>query len=213
MLGEYFGSQGIEFASSYTGALVRQQQTAAQVRAAYNDASVSFPEVVVEPGWNEFNFHQIYRELAPLLCEEDAEFRSEYEAVRAEIEASAGAQDADIHRRWWPSDTKVVEAWACGRYQHGGETWEQFRERVAACRLKLSEAGGDANIVVFTSATPAAILTGLSLGILDDHVWRLAAALRNTSYTVLRIDQEQDWRLLSFNEVPHLNRPELRTRR
>ncbi|HVG34332.1 MAG TPA: histidine phosphatase family protein [Pyrinomonadaceae bacterium] len=213
LLGEYFVSQGIEFVSAYAGALLRQQQTAAEVSAAYSDAGISFPEVVVEAGWNEFDFHQIYRELAPLLCEEDAEFRREYEVMRAEIEASAGAHDAEVHRRWGPSDTKVVEAWACGRYPHGGETWEQFRERVAACRLKLHEAERDANIVVFTSATPAAILTGLSLGILDDHVRRLAGVLRNTSFTVLRIGREQDWRLLSFNEVPHLNRLELRTRR
>jgi broad specificity phosphatase PhoE len=213
LLGEYFVSQGIEFVSAYAGALVRQQQTAALVSAAYSDASLPFPEVIVEPGWNEFDFHQIYREIAPLLCEEDAQFRSEYEVVRAEIEASAGAHDAEIHRRWRPSDTKVVEAWACGRYPHGGETWQQFRERVAACRLKLSEVERDANIVVFTSATPTAIMTGLSMGILDDHIRQLAGALRNTSYTVLRIGREQDLRLLSFNEVPHLNRPELRTRR
>lgn len=213
LLGEYFVSQGIEFVSAYAGALSRQQQTAAQVSAVYGDAGIFFPEIIVERGWNEFDFHQIYREIAPLLCEEDAQFRSEYEAVRAEIEASAGAHDADIHRRWRPSDTRVVEAWACGRYPHAGETWEQFRERVASCRLKLNESEGDANIVVFTSATPAAILTGLSLGIVDDHVRHLAGVLRNTSYTVLRIGRNHDWRLLSFNEVPHLNRPELRTRR
>lgn len=213
LLGEYFVSQGIEFVSAYAGALLRQQQTAAQVSAAYSDADTFFPEVFVEPGWNEFDFHQIYQEIAPLLCEEDAEFRREYEAVRAEIEKSAGAHDAEIHRRWRPSDTRVVEAWAGGRYPHAGETWEQFRERVASCRSKLNEAERDANIVVFTSATPAAILTGLSLGIMDDHVRHLAGVLRNTSYTVLRTGPEQDLRLLSFNEVPHLNRPELRTRR
>lgn len=212
LLGEYFVSQGIEFVSAYAGALLRQQQTAAEVKAAYADAKFSFPEIAVEPGWNEFDFHQIYREIAPLICEEDADFRSEYEVVRAEIEASAGAHDAQVHRRWRPSDTKVVEAWAGGRYPHGGETWEQFRERVAACRLKLSDAEKGANIVVFTSATPAAIMTGLSLGIPDDHVRHLAGVLRNTSYTVLHLRAEE-LRLLSFNEVPHLHQPELRTRR
>jgi broad specificity phosphatase PhoE len=192
--------------------MLRQQQTAAEVKAAYTNAEFSFPEIVVEPGWNEFDFHQIYREIAPQICEVDADFRSEYEVVRSEIEASAGAHDAEIHRRWRPSDTKVVEAWACGRYRHGGETWEQFRERVAACRLKLREAEKRANVAVFTSATPAAIMMGLSLGILDDHVRQLAGVLRNTSYTVLHLRAE-GLRLLSFNEVPHLNRPELRTRR
>lgn len=212
LLGEHFVSQGLEFSSAYAGALARQQQTAAEVSLAYAEAGASFPEVVIESGWDEFNLDQVYRELAPRLYEEDSEFRSDYEAMREEVKASAGASDAEVHRRWRPCDTKVLEAWIGGRYPYGGETWEQFRERVAACRSKLSEAQREANIAVFTSATPTAIWTGLALGIDDGRVRMLAAVLRNTSYTVLRMRGEE-LRLWSFNEAPHLVTPELRTRR
>jgi broad specificity phosphatase PhoE len=212
LLGEHFVSQGIEFAAAYAGALTRQQQTAAGVAGAYADAGLTFPELNVDEGWNEFDFHHIYSELAPLLCEDDAEFRREYEEVREQVLASEGAHDAEVHRRWRPSDTKVVEAWAGAHYPYGGETWEQFVSRVSACRPSKGEAQPRENVVVFTSATPTAIWTGLALDIRDGRVRRLAAVLENTAYTVLQMRAEE-MLLLTFNAVPHLNTPELRTRR
>jgi broad specificity phosphatase PhoE len=212
LLGEHFVSQGIQFTSAYAGTMSRQKQTAEEVRAAYIEMGVSFPEVVIESGWDEFDLNQVYREIAPRLCEEDSEFRSDYEAMRDEVRASAGAQDAQVHRRWRPCDTKVVETWIEGRYPYGGETWEQFCERVAACPLKSGETQRDANIAVFTSATPTAIWAGLALDITGDRVRQLAGVLRNSSYTLLHLRGEA-LRLFSFNEVPHLLLPDLRTNR
>jgi broad specificity phosphatase PhoE len=212
LLGEHFVSQRIEFANAYAGALKRQQQTAAEVAAAYADAGLRFPTLNVDGGWDEFDFHHIYNELAPLLCEDDAEFRSEYEAVMEEVRASAGVHDAEVHRRWRPSDTKVVEAWAGGLYPYGGETWGQFVSRVSACRLRDGGAQPRENVAVFTSATPTAIWTARSLEVSDGHVRRLAAVLENTSYTVLQL-RADEMLLLTFNAVPHLAEPGLRTRR
>lgn len=212
LLGEYFVSQEIEFTAAFSGGMSRQQQTAGEVSGAYTRAGTRFPEVNVENGWDEFDLHRVYRELAPRLCEDDAEFRSDYEAMRAEVEASSGAPDAQVHRRWRPCDTKVVETWIGGRYSFGGETWEGFRERVAACRLKLSEVRRDTNIVVFTSATPTAIFAGLALGVTDERVRQLAGVLRNSSFTTLR-RRGDELLLFAFNEVPHLTSPELRTHR
>lgn len=212
LLGEYFVSQGVDFASAYAGALSRQQQTAAEVGGAYAGAGLPFPELTIEPGWDEFDFQHIYDELAPLMCEDDAEFRREYEAVREQVRASAGAHDSEVHRRWRPSDTKVVEAWVGGRYPYRGETWEQFVGRVSDCRLEAAETWPRANVAVFTSATPTAIWTGRALGISDGRVRRLAGVLQNTSYTVLQLRGGEPL-LLTFNAVPHLTSPELRTRR
>jgi len=212
LLGEYFVSQRIEFADAYAGALTRQQQTAAEVCGAYMDAGLPFPALTLDAGWDEFDFHHIYQEIAPLLCEEDAEFRREYEAVREQVSASAGAHDAEVHRRWRPSDTKVVEAWAGGRYPYAGETWEQFVARVSACRLQSEATQPRRNVAVFTSATPTAIWTGRALGISDGRVRRLASVLENSSYTVLQL-RADEFLLLTFNAVPHLNSTALRTRR
>ncbi len=212
LLGEYFLSQGIEFAAAYSGAMLRQQQTAAEVGTAYTAAGVPFPKIIIDNDWNEFDLAQVYREIGPLLCEADLEFRSEYEEMRRQVTESAGVHDAEVHRRWRPCDTKIVEAWIAGRFPYSGETWNQFRERVAACRLKLSDAARQANILAFTSATPTGILTGLALDAPDERVRQLAGVLYNASYTVLR-QRGKHLQLFQFNAVPHLAPPELRTHR
>ena len=226
LLGEHFISQGIRFASAYAGALARQQQTAEQIRAVYAGAGVGFPTIRVDSGWDEFDLARVYREIAPLLAADDPEFRREYDEMREQVRVSQGAHGARIHRRWLPCDTKVVEAWLSGRYPYGGETWDQFRERVAACRLKMLGQENDArqelglhekdgrqqNILVVTSATPLAIWTGLSLEIADQRIMRLAGAVYNASYTILRLRKEQ-LRLFTFNAVPHLAAPGLCTHR
>lgn len=212
LLGEYFLSQGIEFTAAYSGAMLRQQQTAAEVSMAYAKAAVPFPEIVIDKQWNEFDLADVYREIAPLLSEADPEFRSEYEEMRQQVRESAGVHDAQVHRRWRPCDTKIVEAWIAGRFSYSGETWNQFRERVAALRLKLGDAPRQTNILAFTSATPTAILTGLALDITDERLRQLAGVLFNASYTVLR-QRGQHLHLFQFNAVPHLSAPELRTHR
>jgi broad specificity phosphatase PhoE len=106
----------------------------------------------------------------------------------------------------------VVEAWIRGQHAYDGETWQAFRERVAACRLKLEPMERDANIVVFTSATPIGIWTALSMEIHDERALRLAGVLHNASCTVMRMVDGQ-LRLHSFNAIPHLCEPGLRTYR
>jgi broad specificity phosphatase PhoE len=211
LLGEHFVSQGVRFTSAYMGTLSRQQQTAAEIGAAYAHAGVRFPSVSVDPGWDEFDLGRVYREIAPRLATEDSEFRHEFEEMREQVRISDGAHGARIHRKWLPCDTKVVEAWLSGRYPYGGETWDQFRERVAACRLKMLDARQE-NILVVTSATPLAIWVGLSLEISDERITRLAGVVYNASYTILRLRREQ-LRLFTFNAVPHLAAPGLCTHR
>jgi broad specificity phosphatase PhoE len=212
LLGAYFLSQGIEFAAAYSGAMLRQQQTAAEVSTAYTEAGIPFPRIIIDDDWNEFDLAQVYREIGPLLCEEDPEFRSEYEEMRRQVSESARVHEAQVHRRWRPCDTKIVETWIAGRFPYGGETWNQFRERVAALRVKLSDAPRQANILAFTSATPTGILTGLALEAPDSRVRQLAGVLYNASYTVLRQRGER-LQLFQFNAVPHLAAVELRTHR
>lgn len=212
LLGEHLVAQGVEFAAAYAGGLVRQQRTGAEVAAAYAEAGLAFPELTIDAGWDEFDFHGIYNEIAPLMCADDEEFRRAHEEMLAELAADVGDDAADVHRVWRASDTKVMDAWIEGRYRHSGETWEQFIARVAACRLDGFDARPRANVAVFTSAVPTAIWTARALEAHNGHIPRLAAVLLNTSYTVLQL-REQDSLLHTFNAVPHLHTPELRTRR
>jgi broad specificity phosphatase PhoE len=208
LLGEYFASQGIKFAAAYSGELLRQRQTAEEVRAGYG--AVEFPELTIDSAWNEFDLNRMYQELAPRLCEGDAHFRCEYEALQQRIQADGGELGSSVHRRWLPCDTTVVNAWMDGTLGYGGETWEEFRRRVGACRASSHFAQGRERIAVFSSATPIAIWVGLSLDIEDGRLMKLAGVLHNASFSMLQL-RNNDLRLFNFNATPHLASPELRT--
>lgn len=212
LLGDHFVSQGIRFASAYSGALSRQRQTAEQISSAYSDSGVVFPTIAIDPGWNEFDLEHVARELAPLLSVKDADFRREYEEMLEQVRISNGTHTSHVHRKWLPCDTKIVDVWIRGRFPYTGETWKEFCERVLAFRATLDPAKGRENILVVTSATPIAIWTGFSLEISDERVMRLAGALYNASYTILRLRQGQ-LRLFTFNSASHLAAAGLRTHR
>ena len=212
LLGEHFLAEGIRFDAVYRGAMSRQNSTALEVKAAYDEAGVPFPEPVLEPGWNEFDLDHIYKGLAPKLCADDSEFRSQYEEMAAEACAAENSPDAQVTRRWMPCDTTVVRAWITEQYEYEGESWKAFRERVARTRERMQPVSRESNIAVFTSATPIGIWTALSMEIEDHRAMKLAAVMHNTGYTVIRLHGDEV-RLHAFNAVPHLNSPELRTLR
>ena len=210
LLGEYYLAQRLEFTAVYSGAMQRQLQTASAVKNVYDRAEVSFPAIIVDEQWNEFDLTDIYRELGPKLSEIDEEFRVEYEGMRLEVKQNFGVIDAKVHRQWRPCDTKMVDAWISGTFVYSGETWKQFQERVRSCFQKLAGLPPRANVLVSTSATPKGVLTGLALGITDTRVRQLAGVLYNSSYTTLRL-RDGSMQMFQFNAVPHLTTPELRT--
>lgn len=212
LLGEYFVAQRIDFTSAISGGNSRQQQTAEEVRAAYSQAGRDFPALTSDEGWKEFDLDHIYRELAPRLCEDDPQFKKDFDSLREEVRANRGNPEADIHRRWTPTDGRVVQAWIHNRYKYSGESWPDFRNRIAARRAAIQDGQPHANIAIFTSATPTAIWAGLALDLDEKHIFALAGVLQNASFSVLR-QRAEDLRLFSFNEVPHLPSPDLRSHR
>ena len=207
LLGQYFRSQEVRFAACYRGNLCRQQHTALELRAAYGEG---FPEVVADPGWNEFDLDRMYREIGPPLFAADGELQRQYQDMRQQVRAEDGNHSAPVHRRWMPCDTAIVNAWIRRQHPYAGESWEQFRHRVSSCLEKIRGADRNENIAVFTSATPIAIWAGLALDITDERVMKLAGVLYNTSFTVIQI-RDNRLRLLSLNAAPHLVSGDLRT--
>jgi len=211
LLGEYLSRQDLEFTAAYCGAMQRQQQTASEIRSALNLAGKPFPEIVADNRWDEFDLARIYKELAPVLCETDEEFRIGYEEMIREVKQHAGA-DAEVHRQWRSCDTRMVETWVAGTLPYSGETWNQFCDRVSTCELLFNDRQQHENVIVFTSATPASVMTSLALGLRDKQIRQLAGVLYNSSYTLLHRGAEK-LRLIQFNAVPHLREPSLRTHR
>ena len=194
LLGRYF--QRIEFAAAYSGSLARQRATAAEVLPGV--------EIRVDPGWDEFDLSQVYRELAPRLINDNDQFRVDHE----EMERAIARQDTAVHRKWNNCDKECVRAWIEGRYEYSGESWTAFVERVHAALARVVQHNG--NVVVFTSATPIGIAAAKTLEIADERAMWLAAVMFNVSFTTLRVHGDEV-RLFTLNTIPHLNEAELRT--
>lgn len=206
LLGQYLAAQKIRFQAIFAGCLNRQQQTAAGVLRAYREADVSVPDIIPDPGWNEFDLTSVFTEFAPLLSEADPRFQQDYQELSRKLEDPA----SPLHHAWTGCDTQVMRAWIEGRYPCRTESWEAFCERVLGRRASLAAyRSGDA-VAVFTSATPIAIWVAAALGVSNGHIMRLAGVLYNSAVTTLRL-RDDDLMLFGFNGVSHLNEPSLRT--
>jgi broad specificity phosphatase PhoE len=200
LLREYFQSQKIHFDAVYSGSLKRQRATA--------EETLPGAEIMVDQGWDEFDLAQLYSEYAPHLAAEDDDFRREYEEMQAALELSQGAHGHAVHRKWNDCDKKIVWAWIESRYDYSGESWPAFISRVHAAFDRIKPVEG--NAIVFTSATPIGVCAARALDLADGRAMWLAAVLMNGSFSTIRI-REDEVRLFSLNNGPHLVEPELRT--
>lgn len=202
LMGEHFRAQGIHFSAAYSGSLARQRATAAE--------TLPGSEIIVDPGWDEFDLAHVYRELAPFLIKDDEQFRIEYEEMQRDIERSAGAHGAPVHRKWNDCDKKCVRAWVEGRYEYSGESWNAFVSRIHAALGRVVGAAHEGNVAIFTSATPIGVSAAKTLSIADGRAMWLAAVMFNTSFTTIRVHGDEV-RLFTLNAIPHLNEARLRT--
>lgn len=206
LLGEYLSDRGIRFDAIYSGALNRQRQTAAQVIEAYRRAHVAMPEIVEDPHWNEFSLRAVYDEMAPLLSAADPRFKEEYD----EMLRLACDDNSHVQRTWMRCDMAVVRAWAEGTYECRSEPFAAFLERVQGARDTLSRFGAGETVAVFTSATPVGIWAAMSLGATDGALMKLTGVIYNSAFATFRM-RGDEVTLFSFNGIPHLDQPELRT--
>src|SRR5687768_5488458 len=74
LLGNYWVRRQIDFDEVYCGPRLRQQQTAEIAGAVYTRAGRRWPEPVVLPELDEYDFGSLLRHLAPVLSNQDAVF-------------------------------------------------------------------------------------------------------------------------------------------
>lgn len=206
LLGEYLAARQVPFQAIIAGCLNRQQQTAAAVWRAYSEAGVPVPDIVSDPRWNEFDLTAVFTEYAPLLMAADPRFKQDYEELLRKLED----QNSPLHHSWTDCDSQVMRSWMEGRFAVRTESWAAFRQRVLDQRAALAEyQSGDA-VAIFTSATPIGLWIASSLGVTDAHIMRLGGVMYNTAISTFRL-RDDDLTLFSFNGVPHLDEPRLRT--
>jgi broad specificity phosphatase PhoE len=208
LLGRYLEASNLRFPCWFAGGLRRQQETA-QLASIEQREEVAATKVV--EAWNEFDLDAVYEGIGPQLAMRNLEFRTHWNTVKTLVELHGHNESALVNRRWSPADEMVVRAWVQGDYRYPGESWLDFRERIRGALQDLLKSGLD-SAVVFTSATPIAICVGEALGLPDGEIFQLAGALMNASFTELRW-RHNKLRMFSFNNVPHLSDPALRTHR
>ena len=200
-LGEWFRSRNVRFDAIVTGGLNRQRRTAREMA----EAMATAPEPVVDERWSEFDLDAVYAGIGPQLAREDDQFRSDYEQLRREM----ADPESSVHRSWRHCDVLVVRAWIDGRFEYAGESFADFGARVHDALRALPAEG---HVAVVTSATPIALSAGLALDLAPRRVMQLAGAQRNTAFGEMEL-RPGDPRVVSFNNIPHLADPRLRTLR
>jgi broad specificity phosphatase PhoE len=206
LLGRHLAGQKIPFKAFIAGCRNRQRQTAEEVWRAYREAGAAVPDIVSDPNWNEFDMTAVFSEFAPRLCEADPRFKQDYQELLQKLEDA----NSPIHQAWTECDTQAMRAWIEGRYPCRTETWAAFRERVLGARASLGAHQPGDVVAIFTSATPISIWVAAALGVSDDKIMPLAGVMYNSAVTTMRL-RDDGAMLFSFNGVPHLNEPQLRT--
>ena len=205
LLGQHLAAQKVPFKAFTAGCLNRQRQTAQEVWRAYREAGIAVPDIVSDPAWNEFDMSAVFSEFAPLLSEADPQFKQDYQELLRKLEDA----NSPIHQAWTDCDTQAMRAWIEDRYPCRTESWAAFTQRVLSARASLAEYQPGDIVAIFTSATPIAIWTAAALGMSNGQM-RLAGVMYNSAVTTLRL-RDDDLMLFSFNGLPHLTDPHLRT--
>lgn len=183
-LGEHLAARQLRFERVSCGTLVRQQRTLERMLPHLGGA----PLPRVDPRFDEYDPARVLASFGPAGAD----------ALRAAGDRRAyfGAL-RDALRSWSRSDD------ATG----GGESWSAFGARVAAAAADCCAGlAPGALVLVVTSGGVIGRLVSHALGAGADAAIDLNLQTRNTGLTELAIGRTAS-RLLSFNAVPHLERP------
>ncbi len=185
-LGEYFAERGMAFDRVLSGTLRRHRETLAGI--AETDAAL--PQAEAFEGLNEYRAdalitaYQAARDLPPV--DHGADRRTHFRLLR-----------------------EVLYAWAEGNLQTDAHpSFEHFAAGVRATLDRLRE-GAARRVLVVSSGGPISTLLGAVLGLSPRMMMNLNLQTRNSAISELAFNARAV-HFVSFNGVPHLDRPERR---
>jgi broad specificity phosphatase PhoE len=195
ILGEYMFRIGISFDAVYSGALLRQTNTAEIVLDRMADPArdnQAHTAMQIDPKLNEYEAHSIMQSQLPGLLEEKPFLAQDLEHL-------------DERRSFQRVFEGTILRWISGRHDREGiETWKAFTSRIGeAIKNIMAENGRGKTVAVFTSGGPICAAVQMAIGVTDETAVRLNWQLRNTSVSVFKYDNEGPF-LNSFNSMHHL---------
>ncbi len=186
-LGEYFAARGLRFARAMSGTMVRQQETA---RAILDAMGATVGALALHEGLNEYPGEALYT------------------AHTGRVPRAHQLADA---RDYWRTFRLAMQAWSEGKLAEVPESWPDFgvRVRAALAEAVRDTARDDAVLVVSSGGAIGRTLADLVSAPASSAI-ELNLQCRNTGFTEL-IAGRDTLRLLSFNNVPHLDTAERRS--
>lgn len=205
-LAEFWIRNRVSFDEVYTGSLARQRRTEELVREAYFAAGLDWPHAQAMPELNEYDAESVLKKFAPQLASRDSQFK-------LLVEAHEAGGDADRNRRFQKMFEALMSRWITGELDSSEvESWRAFRERVGRGLQHIT--GGAARsgrrVVVFTSGGPIGVAVQIALNAPDRTGLEVNWRVRNCSLTEFVFSGER-LSLDTFNAIPHLDDPGLRT--
>jgi len=200
ILGHHLAKKKISFDHLFVGALVRQKHTLEIVTNSYKEKDAHLPVPEISALLNEHKGPTALKLSYDKLLQEDKQVQ---EWV-AQIEATPSLKHKNtmlffkyFMNKWVNGNIDVPEV----------ESWDQFRKRIKeGLATILEKTAPKSKIGVFTSGGVIAAITAEILGIQDEtKVADLNYAVRNTSISKI-LYSKSELSLLSFNEVPHLEK-------
>jgi len=186
-LGEYFAERGMAFDRVLTGTLRRHRETLAGIA----ETDPAMPAAEALDGLNE------YRADALITA---------YQAARGLPPVDHGA-DRRTHVRLL---REVLYAWAEGGLQTDAHpSFETFSAGVRAALDRVRE-GAARRVLVVSSGGPISTLLGAVLELSARMMMNLNLQTRNSAISELAFNASAV-HFVSFNTVPHLDRPERRS--
>jgi broad specificity phosphatase PhoE len=184
-LGEHFAANGVVFSRAVSGTLERQRQTARTLL----DAMGSTLPVLEHRGWNEYSGDALYK------------------AYHGEGWAKARAK-GDV-REFYRTIKAALLDWSEERLAGElPETWREFGERgAAAMRAACEGVPADAAVLAASSGGAIARAVCALLEAPAKTAIELNLQFRNSAYCEIYVSPRST-RLVSFNCIPHLDRPD-----
>lgn len=205
-LGRFWIRRGETFDEIYSGELVRQRRTAEIVGESFIAADLTWPEIQTSPELNEYDSNGILSRLVPAMAERDAKFRELFAAFEA------NKNSPERNRYFQKMFEAVTSVWLKGELEvEGVESWASFRSRVrGAVKRIIGDEGSGRNIAVFTSGGVIGLTVQTALDAADHQALEINWRVKNCSLTEFIFSRNR-LSLDSFNAIPHLDDPSLRT--